>query len=140
MEYLYLFINSFISATLFPLGSEALLLYYLSNEFNYMFLLIFASVGNTLGSIVNYWFGIKGEEFLVNKNMIKEKKIIKYKKYFDKYGAYTLLLSWMPIIGDGFTLIAGSLKYDIKKFIVLVFVAKFSRYTFVIYGYFYFIV
>ena len=139
MEYLYLFLNSFISATFFPLGSEALLLYYLSNEFNYIYLLIFASVGNTLGSILNYWFGIKGEEFLLNKKMIKEKNIKKYKKYFDKYGAYTLLLSWMPIIGDGFTLIAGSLKYDIKKFIVLVFVAKFSRYVFVIYGYFYFV-
>jgi len=137
MEYLYLFINSFISATLFPLGSEALLLYYLSNELNYIYLLIFASIGNTMGSIMNYWFGIKGEEFLVNKNMIKEKNIIKYKNYFDKYGAYTLLLSWMPIIGDGFTLIAGSLKYDIKKFIILVFIAKFSRYAFVIYGYFY---
>ena len=138
MEYLYLFLNSFISATLFPLGSEALLLYYLSINLNFIYLLAFASVGNTLGSVLNYWFGLKGEQYLLEKNMIKEKNIIKYKKYFDKYGAYTLLLSWMPIIGDGFTLIAGILKYDIKQFIILVFIAKFSRYAFLIYGYFYF--
>ncbi len=138
MEYLYLFLNSFISATLFPLGSEALLLYYLSINLNFIYLLAFASVGNTLGSILNYWFGLKGEQYLLEKNMIKEKNIIKYKKYFDKYGAYTLLLSWMPIIGDGFTLIAGILKYDIKQFIILVFIAKFSRYAFLIYSYFYF--
>ena len=139
MEYLYLFLNSLISATLFPLGSEALLLYYLSQNLNFVILLIFASVGNTIGSIINYWFGLKGEEYLKRKNIIKETNIIKYTKYFDKYGGYTLLLSWLPIFGDAFTLIAGMLKYDIKKFIILVFIAKFSRYTFVIYGYFYFI-
>jgi len=137
MEYLYLFLNSFISATLFPLGSEALLLYYLSLKFNFIYLLLFASLGNTIGSILNYWFGLKGEQYLVEKKMIKEKNIIKYKKYFDKYGAFTLLLSWMPIVGDGFTLIAGMLKYDLKKFIFLVFIAKFSRYAFVIYVFFY---
>ena len=136
MEYLYLFLNSFISATLFPLGSEALLLYYLSSELNYIYLLIFASIGNTLGSIINYWLGIKGEEYLVNKNILKEKSINKYTKYFDKYGAFTLLLSWMPIVGDGFTFVAGILKYNIKKFIFLVFIAKSSRYIFVIYIYY----
>jgi len=133
VEHLYLFINSFISATLFPLGSEALLLYYLSENFNYIYLLAIASIGNTFGSILNYWFGLKGEQYLLSKKMIKEKNIKKYKKYFDKYGAYTLLLSWMPIVGDGFTLIAGSLKYDIKRFIILVFISKFSRYSFIIF-------
>jgi len=137
VEHLYLFINSFISATLFPLGSEALLLYYLSENFNYIYLLAIASIGNTFGSILNYWFGLKGEEYLLEKKMIKEKNIIKYKKYFDKYGAYTLLISWVPIVGDGFTLIAGILKYDLKQFILLVFIAKFFRYVFIIFIFFY---
>jgi membrane protein YqaA with SNARE-associated domain len=139
MEYLYIFLNSFISATLFPLGSEALLIYYLSENLNFILLLIFASIGNSIGSIVNYWFGLQGEEFLINKNIIDEQKLSKYKRYFDKYGAYTLLISWMPIIGDIFTLIAGTLKYDFKLFVLLVFIAKISRYAFIIYGYFYFI-
>ena len=132
MEYLYLFVNSFISATLFPLGSEALLIYYLSNNLNFIFLLIFASVGNTLGAIVNYWFGLKGEEFIVSKNLIKKEKINSYKRYFNKYGYITLLFSWLPIVGDGFTLIAGILKYNIKKFILFVFIAKSLRYIFII--------
>ena len=138
MEYLYLFVNSFISATLFPLGSEALLLYYLSQNLNYILLLLFASVGNTMGSILNYWLGLKGEKYLINKNILKEKNIKKYKNYFDKYGAFTLLLSWMPIIGDGFTFVAGMLKYDIKRFIILVFLAKTFRYISLIYTYYYF--
>jgi len=138
MEYLYLFVNAFISATFFPLGSEALLLYYLSINFSFIYLLFIASIGNTMGSILNYYFGLKGEEFLVKKNMINKQNISKYKKYFDKYGSYTLLLSWMPIIGDAFTLIAGMLKYDIKKFVILVFIAKFLRYAFVIYTFYFF--
>ena len=139
MEYLYLFANSFISATFFPLGSEALLIYYLGQNLNYIILLIVASCGNTFGSILNYWFGLKGEEFLLQKNMIKKENITRYKRYFDKYGFVTLLFSWLPLVGDTFTLIAGMLKYDIKKFVILVFIAKFVRYAFVIFAFFYFV-
>jgi membrane protein YqaA with SNARE-associated domain len=139
MEYIYLFINAFVSATFFPLGSEALLLFYLSNNFHYLLLLISASFGNTLGSVLNYWFGLQGESYLIQKKLISKNKIQKYKIYFDKYGSYTLLFSWLPIVGDIFTLIAGMLQYNIKKFIVLVFIAKTFRYIFVIYGFYYFV-
>ena len=135
MEYLYLFINSFISATLFPLGSEALLIYYISENLNYIYLLIVASIGNTFGSILNYYLGLKGEQYLINKKILNNKKIQKYKKYFDKYGAYTLFLSWMPIIGDGFTFIAGIFRFNIRFFILIVFISKTFRYIFITYVY-----
>lgn len=138
MEYLYLFFVSFLSATLLPLGSEAVLLYDLSLNLNPYLLLLFATVGNTLGSIVNYWLGLKGEIYLVEKNYLKEKTLLKAQKYFDKYGGYSLLLSWVPIIGDPITFIAGAVKYDLKKFIFLVFLAKSSRYIFVVIGYYFF--
>lgn len=130
MEYLILFFNAFISATLFPLGSEALLIYDIKQGFNIYFLLFFATLGNSLGSIVNYFLGLKGEEYLVQKKMLKEKHILFGKKYFDKYGSFTILFSWLPIIGDPITFVAGVLKYDLKKFIVLVIIAKFLRYLF----------
>ena len=60
----------------------------------------------------------------------QQKHISKSKFYFDKYGALTILLSWSPIFGDTITLIAGVLKYDFKKFVVLVIIAKFLRYLF----------
>ncbi|MEA3315334.1 MAG: YqaA family protein [Campylobacterota bacterium] len=130
MDYLYLFVVALISATLFPLGSEALLLYDLTLNLNVALLLFFATMGNTLGSLINYWIGLKGEEYLIDKKILSEKKVIQAKGFFDKYGGYSLLLSWVPIIGDPITFIAGILKYDIKKFIFLVLVAKFSRYLF----------
>lgn len=130
MTYLILFVNAFVSATIFPMGSEALLMYDLSQGYNVPLLLLFATVGNSLGSVVNYYMALKGEEYILEKKIISEKYIIKGKMYFDKYGAWTLLLCWMPIFGDTITLIAGILKYDFKKFVILVVIAKFSRYLF----------
>ena len=135
MVYVYLFFNSLISATLFPLGSEALLLYDLHQGYNFYLLLFSATFGNTLGAVINYFFGLKGEEFLIQKKLLKYSSIQKAKNFFDKYGAFALLLSWMPIIGDPITFIAGILKYDIKKFILLVLVAKGLRYLFLMVGF-----
>ena len=68
MTYLILFISAFASATLLPLGSEALLIYNIKEGFNIYALLLIATFGNVLGSILNYYLGLKGEEYLVNKN------------------------------------------------------------------------
>jgi membrane protein YqaA with SNARE-associated domain len=130
MTYLVLFFSALISATLFPLGSEALLIYDIKEGYNLYVLIIVATLGNSLGAVINYFLGLKGEEYLVKKNLIKEKYIIKSKYYFDKYGGFSLLFSWLPIIGDPITFIAGTLKYDFKIFLILVVLAKFSRYLF----------
>ena len=133
MIYLILFLSAFISATLFPLGSEALLIYDIKEGYNIYFLVIVATIGNSLGSLLNYFLGLKGEKYLVEKKLINEKVILKSKSYFDKYGSISLLFSWLPIIGDPITFVAGILKYDLKKFIVLVVIAKLSRYLFIAY-------
>lgn len=132
MVYFILFITALISATLFPLGSEALLIYNIKEGYNIYLLLFFATLGNSLGSVINYFLGLKGEEYLLKKSLIKEKYIIKSKSYFDKYGAWSILFSWLPIIGDPITFVAGILKYDFKKFLFLVIIAKFSRYLFLV--------
>lgn len=128
MVYLTLFFVALISATLFPLGSEAVLIFDIKEGYNLYLLLFFATLGNVLGSLINYFLGLKGEVFCERKGYLKEKKIEKYKKLFDKYGGFILLLSWAPIIGDPITFIAGILKYDLKKFLLLVTLAKFLRY------------
>jgi membrane protein YqaA with SNARE-associated domain len=135
MEYLILFFSALISATLFPLGSEALLLYDIQNGFNIYLLLLFASVGNILGSVINYVLGFKGEEYLIKKNLIKEKHILKSKNMFDKYGGFSILLAWVPIIGDPITFIAGVLRYNFKYFLILVTISKVGRYLFLIFSF-----
>ncbi len=130
MIYLSLFFVALISATLFPMGSEALLIYDITQGYNIYLLVLFASLGNILGSLINYILGLKGEEYLEKKGYLKKEKIEKYHKYFKKYGPFTLLFSWLPIVGDPITFVAGVLKYNWKYFLVLVSIAKFSRYLF----------
>lgn len=136
MVYLLMFITAFSSATLIPMGSEAVLIYNIEEGNSASLLFFVAVIGNTLGAFVNYYLGFKGEEFLIRKRYLKEKFIQKYKIKFDKYGALMLLLAWVPIIGDGFTFIAGILKYNLFKFFIFVFLSKFFRYIVVIYFYY----
>lgn len=133
MIYFILFISALVSATLFPLGSEALFIYDITQGYSVVLLLVFATLGNTLGSCINYYLGLKGEAFCEEKNYIKQESISKYKKLFDKFGIFALLLSWMPIIGDPITFIAGILKYNFKLFFLIVLIAKFSRYALLAY-------
>ena len=132
MTYIILFFSALISATIFPLGSEALFIYDIKEGYNVYLLLLFATAGNSLGSVINYYMGLKGEEYLVSKKILKEKQIVFYKSYFDKYGFVLILFSWLPIVGDTFTFIAGILKFDLKFFLVLVIISKFSRYLFLV--------
>jgi len=135
MVYLSLFFVSFISATLFPMGSEAVLLYDLSLGYSLFLLWLVATTGNTLGSLLNYWLGLKGEVFLEKRGYLSGEKMQKAYRRFEKWGGWVLLLSWMPIIGDPLTFIAGVLRYDLRKFVMIVSLAKGMRYAVLIGGY-----
>ncbi len=133
MVYITLFLVSFLAATLLPLGSEALLVYDISQNHNLFLLWLAATTGNTLGSMFNYWLGLKGEVYLERKGHLPKEKMDNAKVLFDKYGGWTLLLSWLPIIGDPLTFVAGVLRYNFKYFVLIVSVAKGLRYAVVIY-------
>lgn len=138
MIYITLFFSAFISATLFPMGSEALLVYDITQNYNLFLLLFFATFGNVLGSCINYYLGLKGEEFLEEKQYVKKEKMQYYKEKFERFGGYSLLLSWMPLIGDPITFMAGVLKYPFKYFLFFVFIAKLGRYIILALGVIYF--
>lgn len=139
MDYLYLFVISLLAATILPMGSEAYFIYNLTIDNNIILLLLFATLGNSIGSLINYFMGKKGEEYLEKKNKLNKNLLLKISSYFDKYGGYVLFFSWLPIVGDPITIVAGILKYDIKKFMIIVVFSKFMRYLFVTFSYIYFI-
>jgi membrane protein YqaA with SNARE-associated domain len=133
MVYLTLFTLSFLAATLLPLGSEALLVYDASQGYSLFFLWCVATFGNTLGSMLNYVLGRKGEAYLEKKGKLSVEKMKQARGFFKRYGVWSLLLSWVPIVGDPLTFVAGVLRYDFKWFTLIVFFAKGLRYAVVIF-------
>ena len=130
-----LFIISLLAATILPLSSEIVLTtMLLTNLFEKNILLVIASSGNILGSIFNWYLGKKITIFQDRKWFpVSPEQLNKSQKYFQKYGLWSLLLAWVPVIGDPLTLLAGVLKVRFSIFFILVSISKISRYIFIIY-------
>tara|TARA_B110000438_G_C15494909_1_gene513077 strand:+ start:27 stop:428 length:402 start_codon:yes stop_codon:yes gene_type:complete len=120
-------------ATIIPFSSEAYLAkLIIENKHNTILLLIFASAGNILGSVVNWIFGYYSRYFIKKKWFpINQNKINKAGLFFTKYGKWSLLLGWVPFIGDPITFVAGTLRYSFLPFLFLVSIGKIGRYLFV---------
>lgn len=130
MAYLLLFISAFGAATLLPLQSEAVLVGLLmQHQYSVALLIIVASIGNILGSCINWYLGLRIERFKDKKWFpVSENNMIKAEKIYQKYGFWSLLLSWLPVIGDPITLIAGLFREKFWRFLLMVFIAKTGRY------------
>ena len=135
ISYFQLLIISFLAATILPLSSELVLsTMLLTDSFDKYLLLVVASFGNIFGSSVNWYLGKKILIFKDKKWFpVNEKQITKSEMYFKKYGIWSLLLAWVPIIGDPLTVIAGILRVNFFTFLLLVSISKTSRYIFLIF-------
>ncbi|WP_137889209.1 YqaA family protein [Pseudomonas sp. 2FE] len=128
--YLGLFLAAFGAATLLPLQSEAVLAgLLLSDAYPVWALLAVAIVGNVLGSVVNWLLGYYIEHFRHKRWFpVSESQLERAQHWYHRYGRWSLLLSWVPIIGDPLTLVAGVMRESIWSFVLLVTVAKSARY------------
>lgn len=128
--YAGLFFVAMGAATLLPLQSEALLVGLLAAQSQPVGLLIaVASVGNVLGSTINWWLGRSIERFRDRRWFpLKEPAFGRAQRWYHRYGRWTLLLSWVPVIGDALTLIAGVLRERLITFVLIVAIAKTTRY------------
>ncbi|MFT1026459.1 YqaA family protein, partial [Acinetobacter baumannii] len=85
-----------------------------------------------LGSCINWWLGLKIEQFKHKKWFpVSEKRLEQAQRFYHKYGFYSLLLSWTPVIGDPITLVAGLFKENFWRFLFMVLTAKAGRYIFI---------
>ena len=135
MIYLSLFIISFLAATILPFSSELTLAGLIAtSSYDNLLLLIVASLGNILGSVVNWILGFYSRNLSKKRWFpFKDKQIKKSSKWFNKFGRWSLLFAWVPIIGDPLTLAAGLLRIRFIEFLVLVTIGKVSRYIIVFY-------
>lgn len=135
-DYLTVFFVSFLSATILPMGSEGLLLYY-ANEASASLLLLWgwASVGNTIGGLTNWVLGRYLVRFEQSKWFpISASSRQKAERFFNRYGIWSLLFTWLPVVGDGIALVSGVLRTPIWYFLPLVFIGKAARYALILWG------
>lgn len=133
-ELFLLFISAFVAATLFPLGSEVALYTLLRQGFDPALLVVVATVGNTAGSLINWLLG-KYLQQLQHKRWFyfSPAQVQKAEAHYQRFGRYSLLFAWLPVVGDLLTLAAGIFNMRPVPFLILVGTGKFLRYLAVVY-------
>ncbi len=128
--YAGLFITAFVAATILPAQSEVLLVGLLvANRYDVGLLLLAATAGNTIGAMVNYGLGRGIERFRSRRWFpVGPSAYARAADWYQRYGVWTLLLSWAPIAGDAITVVAGAARTSFWLFTALVLIAKGGRY------------
>ena len=131
---LALFASAFLAATILPFYSEVLLFALLHGGGDPVLLVSIATLGNTLGAVVNWVLGRYLLHFQDRRWFyFKPEQVQKAQSWFQRYGVWTLLLAWMPVGGDPLTLIAGIMRVRLDLFLLLVGTGKLLRYIAVVY-------
>lgn len=127
-----LFFLSFAAATVFPIGSEWLLVLLVADGYPLPEVIGTATIGNYLGSCTTYMLGLWGSVFIVKKVFrISEANILRATAVYHRWGIWSLFLSWLPVLGDPLCLIAGVFKTHFILFSIIVLSGKAARYIFV---------
>lgn len=124
-----LFTSAFISSTLLPGASEAVLAYMVADgQFTPLLLIAVASVANTLGALTTWWLGsLAAKKYPVEAVLNKAKQASV--NWVRRYGYWSLLFSWLPLVGDGLCFAGGWLRMAFVPGCVAIFVGKAVRYT-----------
>lgn len=132
--YAGLFASALLAATVAPMQSEAVLVaLLLSGEYPVAWLLLVASCGNILGAVLNWLLGRWIERFRDRRWFPADaRQLLRAQGWYQRYGKWSLLLSWVPIIGDPITVVAGVMREPLPIFLILVALAKTGRYMVVV--------
>jgi membrane protein YqaA with SNARE-associated domain len=125
-----LLLVSFLAATLLPAYSEVMVVGLLAAGYDPLWLWIWATLGNTLGSVVNWVMGRYLLHFQDRRWFpFKPSALEGAQRWFQRWGVWSLLLAWAPIGGDALTFIAGVMRVRFLPFVVLTGIGKGARYA-----------
>lgn len=128
---------SFLSGSVIPIASEALFVVLLGVGLNAMWLIVVATVGNTLGGITCFMLGYLTDKQTVQRVFsISDKKMERADSLIQKYGYWAAVLSFMPIIGEAILVALGIMRVDKYKVAIVMAIGKFARYAFVAISYY----
>lgn len=130
ISYVGLFTSALVAATILPMQSEAVLVgLLLAGTHPAIVLIIVATVGNVLGAVINWYLGRYILRFQEKRWFpSSERQIERAQNWYRRYGRWSLLGSWLPVVGDPLTVVAGLMREPLIPFLLLVTVAKGTRY------------
>ena len=129
-EYALLFLSAFIAATVLPFYSEAFLYVLLQSAPSALWPVLIATAGNVLGSCVNWWLGMQAARMApAQPGHESSRRLDRARAWYNRYGYWSLLASWVPIVGDPLTLVAGAMREPFWRFLAIVTLAKSGRYA-----------
>jgi membrane protein YqaA with SNARE-associated domain len=125
-----LFAATFLAATIVPFSSEVVFTtMQITGVASVVTLVLVASAGNTLGAFVNYWIGARLEDHGAHRWLrIDDRKFARAQGWWQRWGVWTLLLSWAPLLGL-FTVVAGAMRTPLWQFTLFVTIAKTGRFV-----------
>jgi membrane protein YqaA with SNARE-associated domain len=124
-----LFLLSFLASTIVPIGSEWLLVAMVIKGFDPVLSVSIATAGNTLGACTTYGIGIYGSTWVIRRLFrLDESSRKRAELFYAKLGVWSLLFSWLPVVGDPLCLAGGLLRIHFGVFLLLVFIGKLFRY------------
>lgn len=133
MSWWLLFFSAFGAATILPFSSEIVLLAMLTTHSEVFLVWLTATIGNTLGACVNWLLGRYLAHFEQRRWFpVKPEDLHRAQRGFQRYGSWSLLFTWLPVVGDALTFVAGLMRVRFLLFLLLTAVGKGLRYAVVI--------
>ncbi len=133
-SFVNLFLLSFLAATLLPVGSEWYLVFLIHKGADLPVAVSIATCGNYLGACTTYFVGLWGSSLIIHKFLkISHKDLDRARSLYTKFGSWSLLLSWLPVIGDPLCVIGGIFRVGFLHYSLLVFSGKLARYLTIAY-------
>ena len=129
-----MFISAFLAGSILPFSSEVVMAGLQMAGASALGLLVWGTLGNTLGTLVNYWIGSLGkEEWITTYLKISPEKLKEGKHYVEKYGAWAGLFTWLPVLGEGLAVAMGYLRTPLWLSALTMLIGKGARYAIVIF-------
>lgn len=139
VDYLVVFASAFLAATVLPFYSEVFVVTLVLAGRDPLLVWTVATVGNTLGAVVNWWLGLRLEQWREAGRgprwmQIPEREMTRAREWYARFGIWSLLLAWLPGGGDALTFVAGIMRVRLLPFLLLVALGKGARYGVVVAG------
>lgn len=133
--YVGMLISAFLAGSIFPLSSEVVMLALLAAGLDPWQLVIYGTIGNVLGSMLNYGIGMLGRIDWIEKYLhVNKKELDRAKRFMAGRGAWMGFFSFLPVIGEGITIVLGLMLSNVAITVISVIIGKFLRYALIIYG------